>query len=112
MLVTVTNVTAATINDLDSISGGTGPSSLLATGGARKTPLPYPFGHIGALAASGTKQLSVHSQDMLRGGPVSYAQTLSPGQEWNQLVQGGIVTLTLAAETTSRDTFDLMVASV
>lgn len=118
MLVTVTNVTASvygtalTLNDLDSISGGVGPSAILATGGQRKYPLPYPFGHIGALASTATKQLPVHARDFRKGGPVSGSATLSPGEEWNQLVQMGFVTLTIATETTNNDSEDLLLEHV
>jgi len=112
MLITVTNTSGVTLNDLDSITGGVGPSAVLATGGQRKLPLPYPFGHIGALAASATKQLPVHPRDLRKGGPVNASATLSPAEEWNQMVQAGQVTLTLGAESTVNDYEELFLHAV
>lgn len=100
MLVTITNTSGAEMNALDSISHGSGPSALLATGGARKNPLPYPFAHIGALAAAGTKQLPMKPRDF---GKRHVAETLDVGEEWNQLIQAGKVTFAIAAEATNTD---------
>jgi hypothetical protein len=108
MLVTCTNVTTRTINKLETLTGGTGTSALLATGGNRTDPLPYPFGHIGELLAAGTKQLPMHDRDWrYRSVP---GLTQEPSIEWQQLVQAGVVTLTLAAETGNRSQEDLFVA--
>jgi hypothetical protein len=98
VLVTVTNVSAATINNL--ITGGSGVSSD-AVGGSKNNPLPYPFAHIGPLAASGTKQLPMHPGDW-HYKPVPWLP-LDPATEWNQLVQRTIVTLTVADQTGVRD---------
>lgn len=98
MLVTVTNVSGSTINNL--ITGGFGVSSD-AVGGSKNMPLPYPFGHIGALAASGTKQLPMHPSDW-RHKYVPWTPQ-EPSTLWNQLVQAGIVTLTVAAQSGVRD---------
>lgn len=100
MIITVTNTSGVTLNDLDALTGGSGPSALNAVGGARKFPLPYPFGHIGALAAAGTKILAVKPRDFRKRNA---AETLEPGEEWNQLVQAGRVTFAVAAESTNRD---------
>lgn len=110
MLVTVTNVTSRTINKLEELTGGTGPAALLAVGGNRLDPLPYPFGHIGSLAASGTKQLPMHARDW-RYKSVPWLPQ-EPSIEWQQLVQAGVVTLTLAAETDNRSQEDLFVAAL
>lgn len=113
MLTTVTNTSGATINGLDSLTtdiGQGGPAVLTATGGARRTPLPYPFGHIGALANGGTKQLPMHPRDW-RHKDVPYMPH-EAGQEWQQLVQRGIVTLSYAAQTGRRDEEELFTASI
>lgn len=98
MLVTVTNVSTATINNV--IPGGSGVSSD-AVGGSKNKPLPYPFGHIGPLAASASKQLPMHPADW-RHKAVPWL-TFEPVTEWNQLVQAGTVTLTIADQATVRD---------
>lgn len=99
MLVTVTNVSGATINNL--ITGGSGVSSD-AVGGSKNKPLPYPFGHIGSLANSASKQLPVHPADW-RTKSVPW-QTFEPATEWNQLVQAGIVTVASADQALTVDT--------
>ena len=98
MLVTVTNVATFPINA--PITGGFGVSPD-AVGGSKSYPLPFPFGHIGTLAASGTKQLPMHPGDW-HHKPVPWLPQ-APATEWNQLVQAGIVTLTVAAQTGVRD---------
>jgi len=110
MLVTVTNTSGRTINTADTLTGGVGPSALLAVGGNRIDPLPYPFAHIGELADAGTKQLPMHDRDW-RYKAVPWL-TQEPSIEWQQLVQGDIVTLILAAETGNRSQEDLFVAAL
>jgi hypothetical protein len=100
MQVEITNTSGLTLNALDAITGGVGVSAVYATGGQRKYPLPYPFGHIGPLLASGTYTLPVHLRDLDKGGPVSYAEELSPSEQWNQMIQEGYVTWTITTETT------------
>lgn len=109
MIVTITNTSGVTLNDLDSISHGSGPSALLATGGQRKYPLPYPFGHIGALANSGTKVLAMKPRDFAKRNA---AETFDAGEEWNILVQSGKVTFAIAAESPNRDVEEEFVAAV
>ena len=104
MIVTVTNTSGATLNALAVHDGGSG-----ATGGARKDPLPYPFGHIGSLADGASKSLPMHTADWLR--PV-HQSTLSPREEWNQLVQAGKVTLAVAAQADAQDAQDAFVGVV
>lgn len=113
MLVTVTNALAVAINGLDSFTtdiGQGGPATLTAVGGARKRPLPYPFAHIGSLAASGTKQLAMHPEDW-RFKPVPY-ESFDAGAQWRDLVQRGVVTLTIASETGRRDPEELFGAAL
>lgn len=102
MLVTVTNTSGATLNAQAVHEGGSG-----AVGGARTDPLPHPFGHIGSLAAAATKQLAMHTADWLK--PLHPWSTLSPREEWNQLVQAGKVTLTVAAQADAQDAQDAFV---
>lgn len=110
MLVTVTNTSGVTLNALASETHGSGPSGVVATGGAKVKPLPYPFGHIGSLAAAGTKQLPMHPSDW-RYKSVPWVSH-EPAQEWNDLVQKGWVTLAYAAETGRRDAEELFTAAV
>jgi hypothetical protein len=110
MLVTVTNATSRTINTPAAISLGTGVSGGTATGGSKTDPLPYPFGHIGPLASSGSKQLPMHPADW-RYKSVPWLP-MEPSTEWNMLVQAGIVTLAIASETGRRDSEELFVTAV
>jgi hypothetical protein len=118
MLVTVTNFTSnagspgpsRTINKLDTLTGGTGVSALSAVGGAKTDPLPYPFAHIGELAAAATKQLPMHPADW-RYKAVPWLPE-EPSTEWNKLVQGGVVTLTVAAQTDRTDSEELFITAV
>ncbi len=105
MLVTVTNTSGAAMNGAATYTSGSGTATVLATGGARSNPLPFPFGHIGELAASGTKQLPVHPRDF-RYKPVPWV-SMEPGEEWNQLVQAGKVTLAFASQATRNDVEEL-----
>ena len=113
MLVTVTNLTANPINGPDQFTtdiGQGGPATLTAVGGARKNPLPHPFGHIGALEASGTKQLPMHPSDW-RFKSVPY-EPFEAGQDWQTLVQRGIVSLTIASQTGRRNQEELFLTNV
>ena len=102
MLVTVTNTSGGTINNL--ITGGSGLSSD-AVGGSKNKPLPYPFGHIGSLANGGTKQLPMHPADW-HYKSVPWLP-MEPATEWNQLVQAGVVTLTVADQAGVKDSEEL-----
>lgn len=96
MLVTITNTSGVTLNDLDSYSLGSGVSGGSAVGGARRYPLPYPFGHIGALAAAGSKQLPMRQRDWTYKA-VPWLPMV-PAEEWQTMVQAGQVTLAIAVE--------------
>lgn len=99
MLVTVTNVSGVTINTPSMGGYGVSPD---AVGGSKSNPLPFPFAHIGPLTmASPTKQLPMHPGDW-HHKPVPWLPQ-SPATEWNQLVQAGKVTLTVADQTNLRD---------
>jgi hypothetical protein len=118
MLTTVTNTTntlglpSRTINDLDHYTTlGSGPAVTDAVGGARKDPLPYPFGHIGALAAAATKQLPMHPRDW-RNRAAIVGSPHDAGEEWQTMVQRGIVSLAFAAQTGRRDQEELFVFAV
>ncbi len=95
---TVTNLQATPMNALDELTGGSGTSALLATGGARKDPLPHPFSHV-ELEASGGDDAStqtVHPRDMRHKGFAGHGP-LEAGEKWNMLVQAGKVSLSTAA---------------
>ena len=116
MLMTVTNTSATlTLNDFDTYNGFpppfTGPG-VNAVGGARKYPLPYPFGHIVLAPLAASPSLPVHPADFRKGGAVLPWQTMSPSDEWNQVIQSGLVTVVFAAEVGRRDTEELFLASV
>lgn len=88
MLVTLTNTTspARAINKLDSIDG--------ATGGSRKDVLPFPFAHIGELAAAGSKQLPMHPSDLWH--KTSPNETQAAWQDWQSLIKAGTISATIA----------------
>lgn len=105
MIITVTNTSGATINGLDVHDGGSG-----AVGGQRLTPLPHPFGHIPALADAGTSVLPVNSRDMQYKRV--YWLTHDPADEWNALIQRGIVTWGIAVQADVTDTHELMKSTI
>jgi hypothetical protein len=99
MLVTVTNTAGRDINvaqvgeDGIAFSGGEHPEEATH----RSDPLPYPFSHIGTLASAGALQLPMHPADWRHKSVPSRAQF--PWNQWNQLVQAGVVTVATAAQT-------------
>lgn len=112
MLVTITNTSGAAINGLDTFtSGGVGPAAIVATGGQRRKPLPFPFGHVGELAAAAAVQLPMHPRDF-RFKSVMNADGFDAGEEWQQLIQNGTVTFAQAAETGRRDAEELFMNAV
>jgi hypothetical protein len=96
--VTVTNLQATAMNELDSLTGGVGVSALLAVGGARKDPLPHPFSHVELEATGGAdaSTLSVHQRDWRHKGFAGH-NAMEAGEEWNMLVQAGKVSLSFAS---------------
>jgi hypothetical protein len=118
VLTTITNTTSTvglpsrTINGLDTyVTLGVGVAQLTATGGARKDILPYPFAHIGALAAAATKQLPMHPRDW-RHRDVFVGSPMDAGEEWQALVNAGTVSMTFASQTGRRDSEELFLAAV
>ena len=113
MLVTVTNTAGVAINvpvtgeDGVSLPGGEHPTEATH----RSNPLPFPFSHIGTLAIAGTKQLPMHPSDW-RYSRSQMARGTKVQQQWNQLVQAGICTLTIAAEAVRRDSEELFMTAV
>lgn len=113
MLMTVTNTSGGTINDLAKYESAPsiGPAGVSAEGGQRNKPLPYPFGHIGALANAASKQLPVHPRDF-RHRSVMVGSPLDAGEEFQQLVQNGTITVAFAAETGATDVEELFHAGL
>lgn len=113
MLVTITNATTRTINKL-----AVGEDGLAAGGGNypseanhRIDALPYPFAHIGELAASGTKQLPMQPSDW-RFQRANVPSGLGVSTAWNTLVQRGVITVAIAAQTTNRDVESAFITAV
>lgn len=115
ILVTVENLTANILNDLDTIDSGAtlGPARVQAVGGARKRPIPYPFGHI-VLQANGdpadAKTLPVYARDFRYMQP-AYGSKL-PGEDWDLLVHAGTLSFTVAATTSMDNQEDLFLAQL
>jgi len=107
MLVTVTNTSGGDLNAPDTYTAGSGPSGVVATGGNVVDPLPHPFGHIGVLADTLTKQLPMKNRDW-RFKRVPWLPH-EPSVEWQVLVQAGKVTLAVASETGNRDEEEIYV---
>ena len=107
MLVTVTNTSGHSINyaavgeDGVALPGGNHPEEATH----RVYPLPYPFGHIGTLINGGTKQLAMHPRDWTYSR--SQMRGMAVSERWNQLVNAGVVTLTVGAQANRRDQEEL-----
>lgn len=104
MQMAVTNATAGTLAAPDTLTtvptGGTvSPVFVVATGGNVQNPFPYPFNHVRSLATTATKTLPMNLRDLRR----RTWDTLDPGQEWNQLIQAGKVTVVLTDVATDND---------
>lgn len=113
MLVTITNATTRTINALC-----VGEDGLAASGGNhpeeanhRSDPLPYPFAHIGELAAAGTKQLPMQPADW-RYQRANVPSGPAVSTQWNQLVQAGVITVAIAAQATNTDVENAFMAAI
>jgi hypothetical protein len=112
MLLTVNNVSGHVLNDFDSYYGFQPTPLVNAVGGQRKDPLPYPYSHV-ILAAAGpgaTKILPVHPRDFHRKAVPSLP--MMPGEEWNQMVQAGKVTYSVASEATFSDLDEAFISAV
>lgn len=102
MIATVTNLTTHQINYLDTYTLGYGLAGGSPRGGARKYPLPHPFGHL-VLNANGLAgdhaDMPFYAQD-LEYRP--YTGAVSPRDELNKLIQNGTISLSFAASTPRR----------
>jgi len=88
MLVTVTNDSGSTINNLQENSGG-------ATGGVRENALPYPFGWIGDLAAAANKQLTMHPGDLYHRSVMNGSAQMA-WEKFQQMIQAGTISVAIA----------------
>ena len=104
MLVTVQNVSGATIATLGVAEDG------VAVGGTVEQGLPYPFSHVRDLADTASIQLPMHTADW-RHVSVPWVGE-EPLKEWNRLTQAGVVTVAVAAQTDAVDNEDLFVNAV
>ena len=114
MVVTVTNLSSTlALNELETLTAGTiattGTATLLAVGGNRVRPLPYPFGHV-TIAASGTSVLAMHQSDWTYQ-PI-YGLPQRPIDQWNVLIQNGTLTMGFAAQAGVRDPMDLAINTI
>lgn len=110
MLMSVQNNSSTlTLNAIETVIAGSGPSGLVLSGGNRTNPLPYPFNLV-TIAPSATKILPAHHRDMEYRKPSFDPQQSS--EQWNQMIQAGTVTVTYAAESTNRDTDDIMIDAI
>lgn len=104
-LMTVTNQKSYSLNNLDVYQGDPTSPTVNATGGARKYPLPFPFDWV-VLGPNGggadARQLPVNPRDFRKASCHEHVP-LQHGEEWNQLVQDGTVTVAFAAQTDIRD---------
>lgn len=112
MLITITNTSGGDLNAAAAITGGPdgAPWSLNATGGSKELPLPFPFGHIGTLADAGTKQLPVHMRDWRKRSAAG--ASFEASALWQEMVQRGLVTMTMADETANTDKETLYIAEI
>ena len=105
MLITITNLTSRTINKLETIDTASylpgNPAGLVASGGNRTDPLPYPFNEVGELAAGASIQRAAHVSDMRKKNNIHGA--LSPAEMLQQMVNAGIISLVAASETGRTD---------
>jgi len=118
MLVTVENQLSTRINYLEEINTAQylpgNPAGLVATGGNVVQPLPFPFDQVGELAANGLAgddvQRAMHPSDFRRQHNLH--KPMEPREEWNQIIQAGIVTFVIASETGFTDTEETFIAAV
>jgi hypothetical protein len=106
MLMSITNLSGRVLNALEQGGSGVSPD---AVGGNRKDPLPYPFDKV-VLAIGASKTLPVRLADMRRQ-LTSFGKEVLPHEEWNRMVQSGLVSVTYAPETSSGDQEEQLVAA-
>lgn len=98
MLVTITNTTSPgrAINKLapDTVW----PTGFVAAyGGGRKDALPFPFAHIGELAAGAPKTLPMHPKDLAY--KTSFAEPFAAQDDFQTMIKAGIITAGIADQT-------------
>ena len=113
MKMIVTNITntagtqlfpGVTINTPDTGGFGVSPD---AVGGNKKYALPYPFSHVGPIAAGAAVTQVIHVEDMRRMS-VPWLP-LEPSREWQMLVQQGIVSVTFSELTIGKNVEDTLI---
>lgn len=123
MLVTVENQLATPINgpqvgeDGIAVGGGNHPEETTH----RTNALPYPFGrYVGELEANGgadSIQLPMHEADFRQNSTVGLgssqmARGLPVRDQWNQMVQAGVVTFTVADQTDDQDVEEAFILEI
>lgn len=106
-LLEVRNDSGRILNRLEVGGNGVSPD---AVGGNVLDPLPYPFNANGPLAASAYRELGVHARDFSVRPQAQ--QPMMPADEWNQMVQAGLVSLSFTADARSFDPEDLLGAAL
>lgn len=99
MLVTVTNSTSPgrAINKLAPDSLGWPSGFPTATGGARTDALPFPFAHIGELAAAAAKTLPMHPKDLAY--KTNPNEPFAAQDDFQTMIKRGVITAGIADQT-------------
>lgn len=102
-LLEVTNESARVLNRLEEGGNGVSPD---AVGGNVLDPLPFPFNANGSLAVGASRELPVHGRDF--NVRQQMQQPMLPADEWNQMVQAGLVSLSFTYDARSLDPEDML----
>jgi len=97
MLVTVTNVSGRAINKLAPDSLGWPTGFVAATGGSRTDGLPFPFAHIGELAAGAPKTLPMHPKDLAY--KTNPNEPFASQDDFQAMIKRGVITAGIADQT-------------
>jgi hypothetical protein len=110
-IATVTNLTSSVLNA--PVVGGNQVSPD-AVGGNVLNPVPFPFGSNGSYAANGasgdSKDLKVHARDLIVR--VQPQETMNPADELNQLINGGVISLSVATDGDEVDAEKAVIADI
>ncbi len=112
-IATVTNLTSGVLNA--PVVGGNQVSPD-AVGGNILQPVPFPFGSNGSYAANGApgnadeKSLVVHARDLIVR--VQPQESLAPADELNQLINAGVISLSVATDAIEVDAEKLVIADI
>jgi len=106
MNMNIDNVSGHVINTPQVGGNGVSPD---AVGGNISYPLPYPAAHVGAIAIGANVDIEVKAGDFRRRHVMW--SPLEPRDEWNQMVQSGLVDLTVSG-TANGDQEELFIAQV